>query len=228
MAGRIAVIDDCYEDALRIRTLIEHTGINCDISVFSCVEEFVSVEECFDLLFLDIDLGEKDGILESRKLKTKTRWIVYITSLKERMKDAFAFNVVGYLLKADSNEHLQEEIAGILKEYVCASIHVRTDTGYLDIPVSDIYVIARENRKLILYLHHTEIRIYDLTLSGIRELVGDDFLMTDRSVLVNCRHITDIRKDIIRLDNGRSERISARRVQTVTAEYMNRILSFRH
>ena len=79
-----------------------------------------------------------------------------------------------------------------------------------------------------LYVYNEEIQVFDLTLSELIELVGNDFIQTDRSRAVNYRHVIGFEGNDFVLDNGRQERISTRRKKQVIRLFMEKRLTFGH
>ena len=58
----------------------------------------------FDLIILDIELPEIDGIKLSKSVINKKTKIVFLTSTSDRVYEAFGENVLGYLLKSNDIE----------------------------------------------------------------------------------------------------------------------------
>ena len=225
---RICVIDDNEIDRLRFTTLLKQVDYPVAIYSFSCVRDFLDSREKSDIVFLDIELKEEDGIGLRNSVRNNTRWIIYMTSWKERMQEAFSSNVIAFLLKQDPDIALKEMIRRLFDEYLGKVVSFRTTAGIVDIPVSEIHMITRENRKLYIYVYNEEIQVFDLTLSELIELVGNDFIQTDRSRAVNYRHVIGFEGNDFVLDNGRQERISTRRKKQVIRLFMEKRLTFGH
>lgn len=225
---RICLIDDSENDRLRLTNLLKQMDYPVAIYSFSCVRDFLNFRGKSDIVFLDIELKEEDGIDLRKSVRNNTRWIIYITSWKERMQEAFSSDVIAFLLKQDPDITLKEKIRRLFDEYLGKIVSFRTTAGIVDIPVSEVYMITRENRKLFVYIHNEEIQVFDLTLSELIELVGNDFIQIDRSRAVNYRHVIGFEGNDFVLDNGRQERISTRRKKQVIRLFMEKRLTFGH
>ena len=151
---RICVIDDSEIDRLRFTTLLKQVDYPVAIYSFSCVRDFLDSREKSDIVFLDIELKEEDGIGLRNSVRNNTRWIIYMTSWKERMQEAFSSNVIAFLLKQDPDIALKEMIRRLFDEYLGKVVSFRTTAGIVDIPVSEIHMITRENRKLYIYVYN--------------------------------------------------------------------------
>lgn len=218
--NNIAIIDDLKEDQDRLLTLLTETDPDLSVHAFFSTDQFISSDETADILFLDIDLDGKDGIKEKRKLNPYSRFFVYTTNLKEKMHYAFDENVVGFLLKEDSDEVLKEHIQSILNKYLYTSISFRTTEGILPFLISDIYYISRENRKIYVHLKSLTIRIFDYTLSEIYDLCFGTMIWIDRSIMVNAIHIHKTNLDNLILDNSEQFHISTIRRTQFLLDYM--------
>lgn len=95
--------------------------------------------------------------------------------------------------------------------------------GLQNIPLSSIYKITRENRKIFVYLHSSNIRIFDTNLKCIYEQSKDSMIWIDRSIMVNYRHISEFNDSKITLDNQSIEYVSIRRKQIAFHEYLQKI-----
>ena len=216
----IAIIDDFKEDQNRLSSLLTETDPNLAVHTFFSTDQFISSGENADILFLDIDLDGRDGIKEKKKLNPYARFFVYTTNLKEKMHYAFDENVIGFLLKEDSDELLKEHIHSILNRYLYTSISFRSGEGTLPFLISDIYYISRENRKIYVHLKSLTVRIFDYSLSEIYDLCFGSMIWIDRSIMVNVTHIHKANLNDLVLDNSEQLYISSSRRSQFLLDYM--------
>ena len=172
---------------------------------------------------LDIELDKEDGIYESLKCRSLTKYIIYISAISDRMQEAFAQNVIGYILKSDDDNTIQNVLTKLIHQYTEKYICVKTMHGLQNIPLSSIYKITRENRKIFVYLHSSSIRTFDTNLKSIYEQSKDSMIWIDRSIMVNYRHISEFNDSKITLDNQSIEYVSIRRKQIAFHEYLQKI-----
>lgn len=217
-----AIIDNNQQDITRFTSLIKCACNNVDIHTFSDVSSFLSSAPSYDFLFLDIQLDNEDGIQLSSTCFKNTKHIVYISAIKDRMQEAFSRNVVGFLLKQDDDITLIQSIQKIIQTNSETYISLKLETGIQQFPVSSIYKITRENRKIFLYLKNTTIRIYDSNLKDIFEKTKAMMIWIDRSVLINYQHIISFIDDVITFDNQTKEVVNTRRKQEAFQSYLQK------
>lgn len=179
-------------------------------------------EESF--LLMDIQLKNEDAIERIDTCINRTDWIIYWTSSKERMQEAFGKSIIGYLLKESTDELLIEKLKNLFYKYQIETITVKTDNGMQQIPIQKIYKVTRENRKVRIYLKNNIISVYDTTLNRLYEEMKDTMLWIDRSIFVNLNKIKALGKNTIIFDNDNDERISFRRIKNVKEKVMETII----
>lgn len=104
---RIAVLEDSLIQQERIRNLLD---LNHRLCFFRTVEEYMESNFYFDLLLLDIELGNQNGIEFIKKHPDKQHFIVYVSSHSEAMADTFDTNVLGFVTKDRIEEALVEKV----------------------------------------------------------------------------------------------------------------------
>lgn len=163
---KIAIIDDSAFDTNRIIQILKQIQSNTEIQSYNSITSFLASKKNCDFLLLDIELDKEDGIYESSKCRSLTKYIIYVSAISDRMQEAFAQNVIGYILKSDDDNTIQNALTKLIHQYTEKYICVKTMHGLQNIPMSSIYKITRENRKIFVYLHSSNIRIFDTNLNA--------------------------------------------------------------
>lgn len=220
---KIAIIDDSAFDTNRIIQILKQIQSNTEIQSYNSITSFLASKNNCDFLLLDIELDKEDGIYESSKCRSLTKYIIYVSAISDRMQEAFAQNVIGYILKSDDDNTIQKVLTKLIHQYTEKNVCVKTMHGLQNIPLSSIYKITRENRKIFVYLHSSNIRIFDTNLKCIYEQSKDSMIWIDRSIMVNYRHISEFNDSKITLDNQSIEYVSIRRKQIAFHEYLQKI-----
>jgi len=221
---KIAVVDDSAEDADLMRQCAEE-AFNCaEISLFSSASEMMQAKEKFSLTLLDIDLGKEDGIEKSRNLAHMTEYIVYVTSAKERMRDAFSTKTVGYILKSDSKDQMTAQLKSIGDKYLKNVLRVTALSQEIDIPMHDVYRIAMENRKMYLYLNKREVVVRGLTLRALEEAYPENLCRVSYSELVNLDHVVSVKGSELSMDNDTVVACSRRLAKDVQRAFFKRVM----
>ena len=115
---KIAICDDCRQDALRLQALLNGSH---DTVVYSGAEQLlVEIEDkkrCYDLYLLDIymDKDAMSGIELARKLREQEEdaAICFISSSDDFYREAYDLYAVQYLLKPVKKEELERLIQRI-------------------------------------------------------------------------------------------------------------------
>ncbi len=89
------IIDNEKEDQLRFVSILKRIDSNFKIFEY----ESISSQTKCDFLLLDIELDEEDGIHQLSSCLKQTKYVIYISLVKERMQEAFSKNVIGFILK---------------------------------------------------------------------------------------------------------------------------------
>lgn len=148
---KIAIVDDEKIYCLKIEEMIRNKYPNTNIYLFDNGQAYLEHTVQFDITILDIQMPEIDGIELSKQIKNKTNIIIFVTSLKERMQNAFGLNVYAFILK----EELATKLLPILSDAIKTLHNDLLKFSYKNedffIYIDDIYYVQIENRKLYLY-----------------------------------------------------------------------------
>jgi two-component system response regulator LytT len=172
-----------------------------------------------DVVFLDIQMPELEGISVSKRLRAMepSPLIVFTTAYEEYAVEAFELNAIDYLLKPFSDERLEEALERVRKQLIrqvaddnvekipavqekgAASKGVKMSKLLLDdgdrlfvIDPKSVYYVMRDDRVLQIY---TADNVYPskLTLQELEvKLRPFNFFRCHRSYLVNLNYIHEI------------------------------------
>lgn len=108
--GKIAIFDDCVEDAELLRQKLKQYLGDEDVLVRTNFDyEFLN-NNTIDLLFLDIELNDKNGILESRKIKFGQKRkinIIFVSNHNTYLQDSMTVRPIYYIRKNNLDEDLK-------------------------------------------------------------------------------------------------------------------------
>ncbi len=207
---KIAICDD-DRSALQqtVKYIEEYEKVRFHIDEFHSGKELLRSEEHYDIILLDIDMPEMNG-LEAAKLlrqKDKNVKLIYITNYSDYTVFAFAVHAFAYLLKPLNRQELYHQLEDAL-DYMTPStaqlLEFYTEEGLLRIPSEEIRYLEYLDRRVILHstkgVHSMKCKITELA----RTLAPYDFIMPHKSFIVNLYAVKNIRGyDILLTDQSR-------------------------
>ncbi|MCH5264537.1 MAG: response regulator transcription factor [Lachnospiraceae bacterium] len=224
---KIAICDDeavCRESMERMcRACFEEKKYSVgipDIHVFSSGQEIITSDKEYDILLLDIEMPEQDGIsikeyLEANRKQTR---IIFTTSHKERVLEAFGKNVVSFLVKPLVREEFQNVMEKVLSDICGLVLELEENGETFMIPAKQIKYIEAQD-KYTLAVTETGEHLMRRTMKFWEEaLPCQDFVRIHKSYLVNLEYF-EKKGEEVRLDKGKSVKISRLRKNEIREKY---------
>ena len=156
----------------------------------------------FDIVFLDIEMPELDGISIAEKLRelSETVYIVFLTGHIEYALDGYKVNALRYLTKPVSAVDISCVIDYVIKKMNNEKyLWVKSSDGEYRIKHSDIIYIESQNQNVIIYTvsgnYQTRKKLNDLE----NQLRSDGFFRIHRSYIVSLLKVIGI--------NGRNVKV---------------------
>jgi Response regulator of the LytR/AlgR family len=234
---RIGICDDSLSDREQMEKFCEaylkEVKTEYEYLHFSSGEELLKYcnrkkKESIDILFLDMEMGEIDGLSVRDELKTEdsVKRIIFITNHGESIRMAFGLKVMGFAEKPVSYEQIGKWLEEILKEQQENITIVYEGFQRREcVEIEQIEYIQADRNYSVLYLHGQTENI--LTPQNMKyweeKLKGLFFVRVHKSFIVNLQHVVNISKEVKLRDNkiiipvGRTYRDKAR------TKYMNYI-----
>ena len=206
----IAICDDEENIRIYIRKLIQKQETFCKITEFSSGKELLEFQdetnaEEIDILFLDISMGDEDGMTVAKQLRSQ---------MESNFEQVFAQTIREYqYLMAKKKEKPKEVL-------------VRNGNRTRSVSADDIYYIESSNRKVTLYLRHEKIEYYD-KISSLESELKPDFFRIHKGYLVNIKYVERYDRTEVEMRNGDSLLISKYKYQDFVKRYLEYILEER-
>lgn len=199
---RIAVCDDCMEDALSLKKFLGGQ----EVSIYSNAESlWADVEEKnkqFDLYLLDIFMEESmNGIELAEKLRKvqEEALICFVSTSNDFYREAYDLYAIQYLIKPVGEESVNKLLQKVQKN-LARRLNDKEKTLIYSwwgkrgtIPYEKIRYIGIRGHTLSICC--TDGRIQESTgkLNDLeREICGDTFLRCHQSFIVNIYHVEDM------------------------------------
>lgn len=199
------------------------------ITEFTGAEDFLQrfEPEIYDLCFMDIFLGEINGMDAARQIRRMdpNLPIVFLTTSREFVYEGYEVRALRYLLKPLKPEDLNPLLTQCVEQSRRSrKLSVPSGKKILDIPYHKIFYVMSAGNATEIHLSDSYISISARhTFSGIVEPLLDDcrFISCSRGVVVNLSHAKDILKDCFLMSNGAHVPISRRQYSAAHDAYID-------
>lgn len=175
----------------------------------------------YDIICLDIQMKEMDGLEAARQIRELDRVVslIYITSYDSYMKDAFEASPSGFIVKPLNQIEFEKNFRRVLQAVMGqdAYYRFRYKKEEYKVPIRDILYFTSDLRKTHIVWEggrYVEYRKLDDISRSLEQGKGQ-FLRIHKSYLVNYRHIIRFSYEKVELSNGEVFPISDRWKQKV-------------
>lgn len=165
----------------------------------------------FDLLFLDIEMPNTDGMSLAASIRQALplALIVFITSHTKYAVKAYELSVFRYIPKPELQTCLPLALADAcrLLQRCCADTYIiESPRRIRKIPADDILYIYKEGKYAVIVLEQEKVPVRKPLEQVLKELCGPDreggFLMVERGYIVNLFHVDKMEENELFLDNN--------------------------
>ncbi len=243
MINAIIIEDEnIYRDDLKTKLTQVAPEINVIATLSSGNESLEMLPKLsFDLLFLDIELGDMNAFELIEKLKSQQFHIIFVTAFEQYAIKAFKINAIDYLLKPVDSGELKNAVDKVMRQVFTGDKKIDLLTDYhllksrnllisekecfTKIPCDNIYycesggnyteIFFNDNGQELSVLASKNLMYYDKKLSDI------GFIRISQSYLVNGSKIKKLMKKNrkIILQNGKMLPVS-KRCKNEVVEYL--------
>lgn len=186
--------------------------------------ELTGKELSCDILLLDIDLGDMDGIEAAKQflMKRDDFKIIMLTGAEHRYKDAFKIQAFRFVTKPVDYDELASALLDASKEVF--------SNKKLDIVIDGVHCEVNQNFITYLDVSNTYVNVYlkdgrhgtiNVSMVALEEMLdSDQFIRINRNVTVNLMYVTGIKDYTLNMEDGSSFDISVRRKKEVKKAYV--------
>lgn len=205
MTLHIAVCDDDEHIGFEIEEYIEKIcsqyNIETEVDIYysgeGLCEKFAN-GECYDLVFLDIEMGNVNGVEVGVKIRdvynNELMPIVYISWKPEYALDLFKIHPLDFLVKPLNEEKVKNVVNRYLKiaNFWSENFSYKYGHDNYKVKLKDIRYFESNGRKIIIHKVDSEEEFYG-SLEEIynTQLVKYDFLFIHKSFVVNYNFVSD-------------------------------------
>lgn len=198
---RIGICDDDRDYREKIHDLVIHSIFSYDdaqivhyASGKQVVDEIEDDKFNLDLLFLDINMPECDGLDTAKYIRENNVDvdIIFITVSTEHIFDGYTYKAFSYILKPVDTKRLDDEIGRYMTERIkCTNcLHIMINGRKEQILLDKVYYFEGDKRKIKIHQKGGDISFYAKMndLETMLEQYG--FVRCHQSYLVNKKYVT--------------------------------------
>ncbi|MBD9208176.1 MAG: DNA-binding response regulator [Clostridiales bacterium] len=208
---KIGICDDDPAQVTLTETLTaswaKENGHSIKIKTYKDAESFLfdfEEENDFDILLLDIEMGDMNGVTLAKNIRKKgeTVQIIFITGYSDYISDGYDVAALHYLMKPLKAEKLFEVLnrAAVKIKKDEKTLTVRTEEETFRIPIREIkYIDVCKNDITIHAKRDITVR---KTLSEIEKELDGRFFRTGRQSIINLDYVRRTTKNSVTLAGG--------------------------
>jgi len=206
---RLAICDDDSEIIQSIKPVLYQYAndhrFEMVIETFYCGEELLRSDISFDMILLDYEMGELNGMQTAHRLRNKNIncAIIFITNHTHFVFNAFEVNAFRFFRKP----LLDSDLNNALDAYFCMYGHdypilLKCDREILEINTKDIVSLEAMGRNCIIHLKNNYICCTKSMSNICQKIPMHHFYKVSRSAIVNLNYIEKHSNKEIILKNG--------------------------
>lgn len=211
MKYKIAICDDSDADREYVLNMVNHwawvAGHQVEVNTFSSAENFLfhyAEESDYDILLLDIEMGEMDGVTMAKRLRKSNDivQIVFITGYSDYIAEGYEVAALHYLMKPVKEEKLAMVLVRAVEKIAKNEKVLNLETGgeIVRVPIYQIrYADVFGNYVTI---HAASDITIKMTLGELEKSLDERFYRVGRSVIVNLTQISRVTKTEMKLSDG--------------------------
>lgn len=234
MEYKIAICDDEQKDrdfvAALSRRWAGQRGNTVELTEFSSAEQFLfcyGEQSDYDILLLDIEMGQMDGVQLAKQLRQKneTIQIVFVTGYSDYISEGYEVAALHYLMKPVSRQKLGEVLSRAAENLRREeqAVLLSTEGAIRRVPAGRILLVEAFAHSCTVTTEKEEIPVRESITAveeKLRRVDAGAFIRTHRSCLVGIRYIQSLSKTEVTLDNGRRVPLSRSHYQAVHQAFM--------
>ncbi len=228
----IAVCDDekCMSDRIiaMVSDFYKRRNMEINILPFSCGEELLKYDKPIDILFLDIQMKDLDGMETARRMRKGQfkGFLIFITILEEMVFESFEVQAFDYLVKPIDVRQFEKTMERLIVSVQNASLcNLLVQKGYESSIISFDEIVFCEiiDRKVYLNLTSSEVIDFYDRLENLEKKLDGRFFRCHRSYLINLKYLKGYKNGTAFMENGKEipvSRLRSKEFSQVILQYM--------
>ena len=211
MEYKIAICDDSDVDREYVTNMVkrwaESLGYLVQLDTFSTAEGFLfhyEEEKDYDILLLDIEMGDMDGVTMAKHLRKEndTVQIIFITGYSDYISEGYEVAALHYLMKPVKEEKLCSVLERATERLSKNERVLNLKSGGEIIRVPIYQIRYAEVYGKYVTIHAASDVMVKMTLNELENQLDERFYRVGRSAVVNLTKVSRVTKTEIRLNEG--------------------------
>lgn len=228
----IAICDDERDMSEKIREMVSEffrrKNMEIAITQFSSGEELLNYDKTIDILFLDIQMKDINGIETARELRREKfrGFLIFITVLKEMVFQSFEVQAFDYLVKPIEKtnfEKTMERLLTSMRNVSEANLLVQKGYESIIVPFDDIIFCEVIDRKIYLHMVSSEIIEFYDKIQNLETKLDSRFFKCHRSFLINLKYLKSYKDGMAYMEGGKKipvSRLRSKEFSSIILQYM--------
>lgn len=224
---KVAVVEDEQEAADALCECLNRYGeeqsVKFEILRYDSGLKFLDAyKSAFDLVFMDIEMPDIDGIKTAEKLRQIDSCVglVFITNLAKYAIKGYEYDALDYILKPLSYPVFKLKLSRILARIRKSNknIVLSSRSGQNVIPLNSVCYVEVSAHTIIYHTEHNDYTEYGTLKEALKKFPPDQFIRCNNCYLVNLAHVTGYNGSVLEVGGYQLE-ISRSRKREVIAAY---------
>lgn len=221
----IAVCDDEQVIMEQLKKLLETYRPDCMVTMYRSGEGLLDAFDQYDLIFLDIEMPQTNGMELAAKLRELQYdgEVIFLTGYTDYMQDAFKVRAFRYLQKPIREDQLEEALCAAEEEFQQQYL-VLTGEKVFRIKIRDILYLEAVHNETYIVTKTGELVVRSPMREIYEMLDPAEFIQTHKSYVVALRAIRYVgNQEVVLQELQPRIPLSRRRQQEVRKAYMEYI-----
>ncbi len=229
----VAIVDDEPEAIRQLKdplvSVAKNKGLPITVQEYLTGEAFLASlpSESFDIVFLDIYIDTISGLDLAKELRRVSAgcMIIFVTTSRENMPEAFRFHAFDYVVKPVSSERLTTLFSDALTVLPTMNRFMTFTANRQEVHLffSDCISAASSGHYLLIKSKKGDEYRTRMTIKEFQDITDNDerFLPINKGIVVNMDHIRSITERTCIMANGTQFPIKVRESQKIEQTWQN-------
>lgn len=197
----IAIVEDEKEERDRIRGYIDRfckeRAVSCHVDVFSDGSSFLaSYAGGYDLVFMDIELGDENGFDAATKLRSMDEnvIIIFVTNLARYAVKGYEISALDFIVKPMTYETFVLKMNRVIEKLKLSDgeITVNARGASVNLPISRIIYVETDGHVAVFHTEDGEYRTYASLKNVEKQINSPLFFKSNSCYLVNLKYVRGV------------------------------------